>query len=141
MAWVVCLWAGLPRTRPATAGNCFEENGRWPYGIAYDVAVRGSALYVLEGSALVVVDAADPALPRESSHFSFPVYGQHLAVDGSWLYVAAGPVTDGDRCCQGAVVRDRRHDRRHGASPELSRGRPRERQDARARAAMGCAPN
>ena len=48
---------------PALAQDCPELVGRWPYGLAYAVAVSGSHAFFGSGTVLVVADVSNAAAP------------------------------------------------------------------------------
>lgn len=94
MAVLLCgVVAAIP-TPPASAQDCPELLGSWPYGPAWGVAVAGTRAYVGSGRALMVVDVSNPAAPALVGSDDTFGLAARVSLSGG-LAVLAG---DG-RCC------------------------------------------
>jgi hypothetical protein len=92
---LVCLLLPLA---PANAdGGTWEPLGQLAGGIPSDVAIQGDYAYVAAGSALTVVNVADPARPRQIGYCDVPLgdalyadvqRGPGVAVQSSYAYIA-----------------------------------------------------
>jgi hypothetical protein len=74
----------------ALAQGCPEPLGRWPYGPAYAVAVSGNYVYFGDGTALMVADVSDPAVPQVVGEVVLPDHAQMIALEGGYAYVPDG---------------------------------------------------
>jgi hypothetical protein len=74
---------------PAVAEDCPELVGSWPLGDAHAVAVSGTTVYLGSGSALLVVDVSDPAMPDVVGEANLLGLVNGIALSGAYAYVAA----------------------------------------------------
>ena len=74
-------------TLPSLAQDCPELVGRWPYGPTVAVAVAGDYAYYGSGTALMVADVSDAALPQVVGGVVLPRMISDVAVSGIYAYV------------------------------------------------------
>lgn len=86
---VTCLvgWSGL-YTPPASAQDCPELVGRWPYGRPDAVGVFDEHAYFGSGMVLTVADVSDPARPQIVGEVVLPDSVSGVVVSGGFAYVA-----------------------------------------------------
>jgi len=94
-------------TPAASAQDCPELVGRWPYGPAFAVAVSGDYAYFGNGTALQVADVSVPATPLLVGEVVLPGIVRGVVVSGGYAYVAD---FDGGmsvfRDCSGSLFQD-----------------------------------
>jgi len=62
--------------------------GRWPFGRAYAVVVRGDYAYLGSGGGIYILNISDPTLPTKVAEIATSGVVRDLSFDGPRLYVA-----------------------------------------------------
>ncbi len=75
-------------TSPASAQDCPEVVGRWPYGSAYAGAISGNLVYFGNGTVLQIADISDPKTPRLVGEIVLPGFPTGIALSNGFAYVA-----------------------------------------------------
>jgi len=70
----------------ATAQDCPEPVGRWPYGVSNSVAAEGDLALLANGAALQVVDVTDPSMPAVLGELHMAQRIEAVAVSGDRGY-------------------------------------------------------
>ncbi len=70
------------------AQDCLEPTGRWPYGVATDVAVEGSVAILANGAAVQILDLGDPTAPVVLGEVRTSLMVDKVAIAGDRVYAA-----------------------------------------------------
>ncbi len=75
-------------TSPASAQDCPEVVGRWPYGSTRAGAISGHLLYFGNGDVLQIANISDPTTPQLVGEIELPAFPTGIAISNGFAYVA-----------------------------------------------------